>query len=43
MVITYDQRNATDPLDIEYRVENTIAVSEERLGEAYGNGHGSRQ
>ncbi|WP_079977721.1 transposase [Halococcus sediminicola] len=27
--------NATDPPDIEYRVEDTIAVTEERLEEAY--------
>src|SRR5699024_11402468 len=34
-VVPYNQRNATDPLDIEYRVEDTIAVTEERLDEAY--------
>ena len=34
-VVPYNQRNATDPLAIEYRVEDTIAVSEERLDEAY--------
>jgi hypothetical protein len=27
--------NATDLLDVEYRVENTIAVTEERLDETY--------
>jgi hypothetical protein len=34
-VVQYNQRNATDLLDIEYRVEDSIAVSEERLDEAY--------
>jgi hypothetical protein len=34
-VVPYNQRNADEPLDIGYRVEDTIAVSKERLGEAY--------
>jgi hypothetical protein len=34
-VVPYNQRNVTDPLDIEYRVEDTIAVSEGQLDEAY--------
>jgi hypothetical protein len=34
-VAPYNQRNADDPLDIEYRIEDTIAVSEQWLDDTY--------
>jgi hypothetical protein len=34
-VVPYNQRNADDPLDIEYRVEDTIAASEQWLDDTY--------